>query len=200
MIRIVCTPGSFDSEQAEKSEELFKSKYNHVKINKKCTYCFEVIYPENKIVVDYDDLEDLFLISITHTKTGKEFNIVNTGIKTVNKIETNGVPINELLKYDISNKEGFVVKFNHLRVKIKLDNYIARHKGKTLSVNAIKQSMKKKKNINLANIPDESYPEVREIIHEREEVFNTKKHMLESEYAHSVAINDSARDLIEGIK
>ena len=132
-----------DSEQAEKSGELFKSKYNHVKINKECTYCFEVIYPENKIVVDYDDLEDLFLISITHTKTGKEFNIVNTGFKTVDKIETNGVSINELLKYDISNKEGFVVKFNHLRVKIKFDNYIARHNGKSLSVNAIKRSMKK---------------------------------------------------------
>ena len=33
-----------DSEQAEKSEELFKSKYNHVKINKECTYYFEFIY------------------------------------------------------------------------------------------------------------------------------------------------------------
>ena len=44
----------FDSEQAEKSEELFKSKYNHVKINKECTYYFEVIYHENKIVVGSD--------------------------------------------------------------------------------------------------------------------------------------------------
>ena len=43
-----------DSEQAEKSEELFKSKYNHVKINKECTYYFEVIYHENKIVVGSD--------------------------------------------------------------------------------------------------------------------------------------------------
>ena len=59
---------------------------------------------------------------------------------------------------------------------------------------------KKMKNINLANIPDESYPEVREIIHEMEEVFNTKKHMLESEYVNIVKVNDSARDVIEAIK
>ena len=198
--RIFCTRGSFISEQAVKSEELFKSKYNNVKINKECTYCFEVIYPENKIVVDYDDLEDLFLISITHTKTGKEFIIENTGFKTVNKIETNGVPFDELIKYDIPNKEGYVMKFNHLRVKIKFDNYIASHRGKTLSRDTIKRSMKKMENINLANIPDECHPEVREIMHEMEEIFNIKKHMLESEYADIVKVNVSTRDVIEAIK
>ena len=104
--RIFCTRGSFISDQAEKSEELFKSKYNNVNINKECTYCFEVIYPENKIVVDYDEVEDLFLISITHTKTGKEVNIKNTGFKTVNKLETNGLSFSDLLQYDIPNKEA----------------------------------------------------------------------------------------------
>merc|ERR1712215_358136 len=162
-IRIFCTRGSFMSEQAVKSEEILRSKYNKVKINKECTYCFEVIYPKNKIVVDYDELEDLFLISITHTKTGKEVNIEDAGFKSVNKLETNGLSFSDLLQYDIPNKEGYVLKLNNFRVKIKFDNYIVKYKGKTLSVDAIKRSMKK-----MDNIPDESYHEVREIIHEME--------------------------------
>ena len=174
-IRIFCTRGSFMSEQAVKSEEILRSKYNKVKINKECTYCFEVIYPKNKIVVDYDELEDLFLISITHTKTGKEVNIEDAGFKSVNKLETNGLSFSDLLQYDIPNKEGYVLKLNNFRVKIKFDNYIAKHNGKSLSTNTIKQSMKKMENINLDNIPDESYPKVREITNEIKEIFDTKK-------------------------
>ena len=145
-------------------------------------------------------MEDLFLISITHTKTGKEVNIEDAGFKSVNKLETNGLSFSDLLQYDIPNKEGYVLKLNNFRVKIKFDNYIVKHKGKTLSVNAIKQSMKKMEHINLDNIPDESYHEVREIIHEMEEEFNNKKHMIESVYADIVKVNDSGRDVIEAIK
>ena len=52
-ILIFCTRGSFVSVQALKCEEILKSKSNHVKINKECTYCFEIIYPPKKVVVDY---------------------------------------------------------------------------------------------------------------------------------------------------
>ena len=201
-ILIFCTRGSFVSDQAVKFEDIFKSKYYHVNINKECTYCFEVIYPKNKVVVDYDGLEDLFLISITHTNSGKELNIDNAGFNTVNEIYTDGVSFNEWLHYDIQNKEGYVVKFteNNLRLKIKFDNYVTRHNGKTVSVKAIKKSMKKMENINLDNIPDESYSKVREITNEIEEIFKTKKQMIESEYANIVKVNDSARDIIETIE
>ena len=86
---IFCTRGSFCSDQALKAEEIYKLKYEDVDVMKECTYCFEVIYPENRIVVDYDTLEDLFLISITLTKSGKEVNIDQTGFHSVRKFETN---------------------------------------------------------------------------------------------------------------
>ena len=80
---IFCTRGSFISQQALKAEEIFKKKYMDEYVNKECTYCFEVIYPQNKIIVDYGMLEDLFLISIIHTKTGKNVNIDQAGFNTV---------------------------------------------------------------------------------------------------------------------
>ena len=67
-------------------------------------------------------------------------------------------------------------------------------------MNAIKRSMKKMERINLDNIPDECHSEVREIMHEMEEEFNNKKHMIVSEYMNIVKVNDSERDVIDAIK
>ena len=54
--------------------------------------------------------------------------------------------------------------------------------------------------INLDNILDECHSEVREIMHEMEEIFNIKKHRLQSEYADIVKVNASTRDVAKAIK
>ena len=119
------------------SHEIFRAKYKHISINKEYTYCFEVIYPENKIVVNYEALEDLFLISITHTPSGKEINIHATSFKTVNKVDKTSIHA-FLSGFEEVNMEGYVVKYtkgltNSLRVKYKFNTYVEKHKGKSLS-------------------------------------------------------------------
>ena len=89
--RIFCTCGSFCSDQALKAEEIFNKKYSDQDVMRECTYCFEIIYPENKIVVDYDETEDLFLLSITHVKSAKHVNIDQTNFKTAQKITTTDI-------------------------------------------------------------------------------------------------------------
>jgi hypothetical protein len=82
--------------------------------------------------VDYEGVKDLFLISITHTETGKEVNIDSSGFKNVNRIEKKDESIKDLLNIDLVNKEGYVVKFNNvLRVKITFDSYVEKHRGRT---------------------------------------------------------------------
>lgn len=203
--RIFCTRGSFVSEQAVKAQQIFTAKYKHVKMNKECTYCFEVIYPQNKIVVVYEDIEDLFLISITHTTSGKEIAIDSAGFKTVERIQTQGISFAQWLEYDLPNKEGYVMKFknglnNPLRVKIKFDTYVKKHKGKSVSTKAIKRSMKKMESINLDNIPDECFEEVKEIKSQMENEFECKKRKIESEYETIIKQNNTTRDVIEAIK
>jgi hypothetical protein len=196
---ILCTRGSFISEQAVKAQQIFTAKYNHDLVNKECTYCFEVIYPQNKIVVDYMDTEDLFLISITHTTSGKEINIDSAGFKTVNKVDKNQF----LSGTDVANMEGYVVKFikgRPLRVKYKFDSYVEKHKGKTVSIAAIKRSMKKMESINLTNIPDECYEEVKEIQTQLENEIECKRKKIENEYESIVKKSNSTRDVIEAIK
>ena len=197
--RIFCTRGSFTSNQAAKAQAIFEQKYNHVIVKKECTYCFEVIYPENKIVVDYGNVEDLFLISMTQTQTGKEE--VTSQFKTVDKIENFENSIKNLVNYNLPNKEGYVVKYkNGFRLKLKFDNYISKHRSKTLSYNAIKRSMQKMENINLEHVPDECYEEVKQIQRELEEQFKCKKKMCEKEYEDIVKKSKSSRDVIEAIK
>ena len=53
---IFCTRGSFCSDQALEAEEIFNKKYSDQEVMRECTYCFEIIYPENKIVVDYGEI------------------------------------------------------------------------------------------------------------------------------------------------
>ena len=137
--RIFCTRGSFTSDQARKAEEIFEKKYKDIEVRKDCTYCFEVIYPENRIVVNYENIEDLFLISITHTRMGEEVDIYSCGFKTVNRM-LEDKSIEDLVKTNLPNKEGYVLKFsNGIRMKIKFSMYMAQHKGKkTVSHDSIK--------------------------------------------------------------
>ena len=202
---IFCTRGSFISEQAVKGYEIFRAKYKNISINKEYTYCFEVIYPQNKIVVNYDDLEDLFLISITHTSSGKEINIDAAGFKTVNKVDKKSIHA-FLSGCEEANMEGYVVKYknkvsNPLRIKYKFNTYVEKHKGKSLSETAIKRSMKKMESINLDNIPDECYEEVKKIKTQMEEEFQCQKINIENQYRKIIThpIN-SPRDVIEAIK
>ena len=199
---IFCTRGSFISQQALKAKEIFKKKYMDEDVNKECTYCFEVIYPQNKIVVDYGLLEDLFLISILHTKTGKNVNIDQAGFNTVQKIATNGLCYTEWIQHNVVNEEGYVMRFiaDNLRIKIKFANYVQKHKGKYLNIERIKQSMKNMQTINLDTIPDECYDEVKESINKMEELFKMKENEVLKEYVKIQEQNSTKRDLIEAIK
>ena len=200
--RIFCTRGSFCSDQALKAEQIFKKKYLNKDVKKECTYCFEIIYPGNKIVVDYGALQDLFLISITHTKTGKNINIEHAGFKTVPKIDTSDILCTDWSAHDVENEEGYVIRFisDNLRVKIKFDNYVQKHRGKNSSAKSIKKSMKNMEKINLDAIPDECYDEVKTVSADMEEQFKRKEKEVIKVYEDIQEQNTSTSDLIESIK
>ena len=116
---VFSTRGSFISEQAVKAKEIYNRKYSHIETDE--AYCFEVIYPQNRIVVDYDEVEDLFLLAKINTKTGEE--IDDTCFKQVNKYN---LTYDKMKNMDLKNKEGFVVQFlwNIFRMNIKFKTYI----------------------------------------------------------------------------
>lgn len=162
---IYATRGSFVSEQAIKGKEIFKNKYANLtsRIEKYKTYIFEVIYPENRIVVEYPNIEDIILLSIIDNKTGVE-TLENIGFTTVKKYD--GINDYRKLK-DLAedNKEGFVIKFsNNFRVKVKFDEYIRLHRILTgVSNIAIWEYLKDGNSLDelLDRVPDEFYDYVK---------------------------------------
>lgn len=127
----IATRGSFVSDQALRATEILNSRYGHVGIDKHLTYCFEIILPENRIVIDYGDKEDLVLLAVFHTLTGKELplsDFAEIGFPVVTKYD--GITDFHCLKErEERNREGFVVRFQSgLRIKVKFDEYKRLHK------------------------------------------------------------------------
>lgn len=139
---ILATKGSFTSEQAIRGMEILK-KYRYEKLIKGFTYLFEIIYPENRIVCEYD-FEDLILLAVVDNKDGYELRIHddnihlegirfrnlynNLGFKVVKKYD--GIrDYSELKSKILQNAEGFVIKFeNGVRMKIKGEEYVRLHR------------------------------------------------------------------------
>jgi RNA ligase len=126
----MATRGSFTSEQAIKGKELL-DKLSKTALIPGYTYLVEIIYPENRIVVDYGDEEKLVVLGAYNNETGKEVEVdemVNEGWDIVNRYD--GVNDYTKLKKMISNdSEGYVIRFSGgMRMKIKGDEYVRLHR------------------------------------------------------------------------
>jgi RNA ligase len=132
---ILATRGSFTSPQAIKGKEILDRKYDVSSLRKDNTYLFEIIYPENRIVVDYKGEEKLVLLGAIHTETSNEvpdsslFFTQESGFELVTIYKTWGEGY-DLLKEEISkDREGYVIRFKSgFRMKIKGDEYVRLHK------------------------------------------------------------------------
>lgn len=160
----IATRGSFDSDQAQHATALFRSRYAGFVPPDGWTLCFEIVYPENRIVLDYGARDDLILLGAVEIATGRTVEPFAAVLS-----DWPG-PRAELFAYDSlaealsaaprPNAEGLVV---HLldtdeRVKLKQEDYVLLHRIITgLSERAIWQHLMDGKAVVdlLAVIPDE---------------------------------------------
>ena len=165
---LVCaTRGSFNSDQSKWMSKFAKENNYQNIIAEGFTYLFEIIYPENRIVVDYGDQKRLVLLGIINTKTGEEvpYNELFEGFDVVKKYD--GIKDYSTLKSLIDNNaEGFVVRFsNGDRMKIKGEEYLRLHKIMTnISTTGIWEMLSSGLDINevLKDVPDEFYQKVKQ--------------------------------------
>jgi len=162
---VFATRGSFTSEQSIKGKEILDKKYDYSSLRKDNTYLFEIIYPENRIVVDYKGEEKLVVLGVIHTETGNEvpdsslFFMQEGGWELVTVYKTWGETY-DILKEEISkDKEGYVIRFNNgFRMKIKGEEYVRLHRILTnISNRDIWEYLKDNKPLDdlLEKVPDE---------------------------------------------
>ncbi|MCC7030152.1 MAG: T4 RnlA family RNA ligase [Chitinophagaceae bacterium] len=158
----IASRGSFGSEQALKGTEILNKKYIHIlhTLDKSLTYLFEIIYPENRIVLDYGGMEDLVLLAVIDTQSGTEMNYDTAHFPVAKKYD--GVrDIYTLSKNEEQNKEGYVIRFaNGMRVKVKFAEYLRIHKIVTMvSTTTVWEYLKDERPFDelLDKVPDEFY-------------------------------------------
>lgn len=130
---LIKTAGSFVSEQALWANNWAADNIDVTKLDKNCTYMFEIIYDEDVHPIQYD-FEGLVLLGINDIITMKEkpfTDIVHTAFELkINHAEVlEFTDFDEVVKYAkaLPNaKEGVVVTFdNGFKVKIKGDEFLA---------------------------------------------------------------------------
>lgn len=83
---IVATRGSFISDQAIMAKNILENKYAHIiAFPQNTTYLFEIVYRNNRIVVNYGDEENLVLLGIVNNLTGEEYPLEDIGFPIVKK-------------------------------------------------------------------------------------------------------------------
>lgn len=128
----IATRGSFVSEQALHATAVFNTLYaSRFTPDPSCTYLFEILYPENRIVVNYGAIDDLVLIAVIETATGAEHDPGTAGWPgPVVRTHAYATLSDALDAPAEENAEGLVVRFpsTGMRVKVKHDEYVRLHR------------------------------------------------------------------------
>jgi RNA ligase len=121
----IATRGSFTSTQAAEGTRLLRE--GEVAESPGRTLLFEIVFPENRIVVDYGERRELVALTTIDHETGRDTDPVQHSFQTVKEWDTTG--IDELAAMKRPNCEGYVVAFHSgLRVKIKHAEYVRLHR------------------------------------------------------------------------
>lgn len=128
----IATRGSFHSEQAEWATEFFRANYRFFPKEDK-TYLFEIVYPENRIVVDYGEYSGLVLIDVIDNETGfadlAEFDECRWPDKVTRTVLNHGFDSGQAAEIP-DGDEGFVYLWPNInfRTKMKSAQYIELHR------------------------------------------------------------------------
>lgn len=181
----IATRGSFESDQAVRANAILP-KYDISQLDKRLTYLFEIIYPGNRICVNYGDREDLVFLSAYEIESGLEVT-PDHPFPSAARIEL-GSDFEGIKKLNIDNQEGFVVRFEDgYRFKIKFEEYVRLHSVIfSVSSRSIWNMLKHGGSVSVDNIPDEIYGWIKE----------TEKELRNS----YCSIEKDALNFFEGIK
>lgn len=130
----IATRGAFTSDQALHATALYREQYAGFAVPAGLTLLFEIIYPENRIVVDYKDRDDLVLLGAVEIATGRSLPALDPRL-----VEWPGSRAMMLAECTVAealalpprlNAEGVVL---HLldtdeRVKVKQEDYVKLHR------------------------------------------------------------------------
>lgn len=127
----VATRGSFTSDQAVRATRILQERYADWAPPAGHTVLVEIVYPENRIVIDYEGMEDLILLGAVHVASGRTLPAAQVGWPGP-EVETFAYASfgAALAAPARPNREGLVVHVLETgeRVKLKYEEYLRLHR------------------------------------------------------------------------
>jgi len=167
----IATRGSFASEQALHATQVWRERYADLFVDDSLTFLFEIIYKENRIVLNYGDMDDLVLLGAVNKQHGYYIGPNEAAAW----LGWDG-PVTQTFEYrtmqeafnaaDRPNAEGFVIRCGNKQVKLKQTDYVELHRIVTnLSAKTIWERLSAGETVEniLDAIPDEFHGFVQEI-------------------------------------
>ena len=128
----VATRGSFSSDQALHATALLRQRYPDWSPPDGLTVLVEIVYPGNRIVIDYAGLDDLILLGAVEIATGRSFGpaAVPDWPGPAVEIFEHATLAEALAAPPRPGREGLVIHFSatDTRLKIKYEEYIRLHR------------------------------------------------------------------------
>jgi len=203
----IATRGSFSSDQAIHATRVLNEKYSgwlkaRVYSFKEFTPIFEILYPENRIVCNYGDMDDLVLLGMVDIESDYTWSA-----ETAQDFFNWEGPVAETFTYETMaealaaqprpGKEGFVVFFPDTddRVKIKQEDYIALHRIVTgLNARTVWQSLSQKIPFRdlIENLPDEFHPWVTKTWDDLCDKYDNILDQIDEEYELAISLTEQA--------
>lgn len=192
----IATRGSLESEQALWATEYLSKNFNLNGLPHSYTLLFEIIYPENRIVVDYGNRKSLTLLAVRNRFTGEYlpysevvYNAEIYGFSLPAQFKFEGIEtLYSNLEECTSNQEGYVAEFaDGQRFKFKSVAYLRLHK--LLSTLSFKNILAACESGGLKEfleqIPDEFLGEVKAWIAEIESAVSSEYYRLHEIFGHA---------------
>jgi RNA ligase len=127
----IATRGSFVSEQAKHATAVLRERYPRFEPPEGLTVLFEIVYPGNRVIVDYGDTDDLVLLGAVDIATGDA--VGPAGVPSWDGPAAAAFSVRTLAEALAlparPNAEGIVARLpGGLMLKIKQDDYVALHR------------------------------------------------------------------------
>ena len=134
----IATRGSLTSVQAVEATAIWRDKYQEARFGEGVTPLFEIIYPSNRVVVDYGDLRDLILLAAIDIPTGADVPLRRIDwpgpVAPTHRVPSFGELMHHVAGSEEAAREGYVVRFDtgpdcpHVRFKLKFPEYVVAHR------------------------------------------------------------------------
>ncbi len=197
---VVTSKGSFVSDHAKWAKQIItemcdKEEYGWFEEDK--TYIFELIHPENRIVLDYGDTKTLYLLAVINIKTGLEFDIHSDRFEKFNRVEI----ITNLSEHMENMVEGVVVKTGEHRYKLKTGEYLRLHRIVTdFTEKRIWEALSEGQELELNNMPEEFDKWYKETTAKLYTKYSLIKNEILKEFNEAKDLSDKELGLSDGFK